>query len=256
VHPTGKDPTIFYLTLVRRGSTMTELIYFSDCYVKEFGANVTRVHGNRVALDRTAFYPTGGGQPCDTGTLYGEQGVARVVEVVKAGAEVFHSLDGPIPKQGSRVEASIDWDRRYAHMRYHTAQHLLSAYFLDHHEARTVGNEISTAGASIDLDLDSLDPDSLKRASDQINLWIGKSLPVRITLMPREDALRMLNPQRTRIDLLPRSVTTLRIVEVQGVDVVACAGTHVGNTSELGHFQILKASSREEKSLKLEFVLS
>lgn len=234
---------------------MTELIYFSDCYVKEFRANVLRVHGNQVVLERTAFYPSGGGQPSDTGTLLGADGPARVVEVSKAGPEVLHALEGPVPRGGSAVEGKIDWDRRYAHMRYHTAQHLVSAYFLDKHNARTTGNQISAHAASIDLDLESFDPDVLAAAQDQVNLWITRSLPIRITTMPREEALRVLNPQRTRIDLLPKSISTLRIVEVQDVDVVACAGTHVGNTSELGHFEVVKTSSKGRERRRLEFVL-
>jgi misacylated tRNA(Ala) deacylase len=234
---------------------MTELIYFSDCYVKEFKATVLQVHGNRVVLDRTAFYPRGGGQPSDTGTVLSNEGLARVVEVCKEGAEVVHALEGPVPGKGCGVEASIDWDSRYAHMRYHTAQHLLSAYFLDQHKAKTTGNQISTQGASIDLDVESFDPDVLKGAQDQVNLWIKRSLPVKITMMPRQDALRVLNPERTRIDLLPKSVSTLRIVEAQGVDVVACAGTHVSNTSELGHFEVVKTSSKGRDRRRLEFVL-
>jgi len=234
---------------------MTELIYFSDCYVKEFKADVVQVDGNRVVLDRTAFYPTGGGQPCDTGTIAGEDGPARVVEVSKAGPDVLHALKGPMPEKGSRIEARIDWERRYAHMRYHTAQHLLSAYFLDQHKARTTGNQISTEGASIDLDLESFDPDILEGARYQVNLWIEGSLPVKITMMPREEALRVLNPERTRIDLLPKSVSALRIVEVRGVDMVACAGTHVKDTSELGHFEIVKTSSKGSDRRRLEFVL-
>jgi len=234
---------------------MTELIYFSDCYVKEFKADVVQLDRNRVVLDRTAFYPTGGGQPCDTGTIMSEDGVAGVVEVSKAGPDVFHTLEGPMPGRGSAVEARIDWERRYAHMRYHTAQHLLSAYFLDQCKAKTTGNQISTQGASIDLDLGSFDRDVLVGAKDQVNLWIKGSLPVKITMMPREEALRVLNPERTRIDLLPRSVSVLRIVEVQGVDMVACAGTHVNNTSELGHFEVVKTSSKGSDRRRVEFVL-
>lgn len=234
---------------------MAELIYFSDCYAKEFRARVLQVQGNRIALDRTAFYPVGGGQPSDTGTVSADKGTARVVEVSKVGPEVFHTLEGPVPERGCEVEARIDWDRRYAHMRYHTAQHLLSAYFLDRHNARTTGNQISAQVASIDLDLESFDPDVLAGARDQVNLWIGRTLPVRITMMPREEALRVLNPERTRIDLLPKSISVLRIVEVQGVDTVACAGTHVSNTSELGRFEIMKTSSKGRDRRRLEFVL-
>ncbi len=234
---------------------MTELMYFEDCYVSEFDAKVLRVGDETVVLDRTAFYPQGGGQPGDVGTITCASGAAEVTKVRKEGRDVLHQLRGPIPLVGEEVRGSIDWDTRYAHMRHHTAQHLLSAYFLEEYGAVTSGNQIWKERARIDFDLPELTSEMIEKAEDQINSWVENSVPVTITLMPRHEALKKLDPKRTRIDLLPKFISTLRIVEVEGIDAVACAGTHVRNTSEIGRFRVTRSSSKGKGRKRLEFVL-
>jgi misacylated tRNA(Ala) deacylase len=236
-------------------SRLTELIYFADCYASEFDAEVLRAEGDRVYLDRTAFYPEGGGQPSDTGYLSSDSEMARVVRAKKESGDVAHILDGPVPQVGSKVHGVLDWDTRYAHMKYHTAQHLLSAYFLDRQGATTSGNQIWSSRARIDFDLPALTPEMIGGAEDQVNSWIDQGVPVKITMMRRSDALGRLDHRRTRIELLPRSIATLRIVEVEGIDAVACAGTHVRNTSELGRFEVTSSASKGKGRKRLQFVL-
>ncbi len=237
-------------------STVTDLIFFTDCYASEFDARVTFSDGDLCALSRTAFYPEGGGQPSDTGILRWDGGEERVTRVYKAGSQVIHDLAGAAPNTGQEVHGSLDWDHRYAHMRYHTAQHLLSAHFLEKHRASTTGNQISRRKAKIDFDLPELTPDLVRRAEEGISRWVADSIPVVIKMLPREVAIRTLDPVRTRIDRLPKSVSTLRIVEIEGVDTVACGGTHVRNTSEIGEFRITKAASKGKGRKRVEFVLS
>jgi misacylated tRNA(Ala) deacylase len=165
-------------------------------------------------------------------------------------------LAGAAPGMGKEVKGSLDWERRYAYMRYHTAQHLLSAHFLERHGAQTTGNQISRRGARIDFDLPALTPEIVREAEEAITAWVAESIPVVIRMLPREMALRTLDASRTRIDRLPRSVRMLRIVEIEGVDTVACGGTHVRNTSEIGEFRIIKTASRGKGRKRIEFVLA
>ena len=235
---------------------VTDLLYFRDCYVREWSAVVEDTRSKGVVLDRTAFYPQGGGQPSDTGTVTMLDGrSSRVLKVIKDSGDVLHILEGAIPEVGERVECTLDWPRRYGHMRYHTAQHLLSAYFLSEYNACTSGNQISAGKGSIDFQIAALDGQMVQGAEAQLAAWVDMSLPVKITMMPREAALRTLDPKRTRVDLLPRSVKTLRIVEISGVDAVACAGTHVGNTSEVGTLKVTGTSSGGKGRRRLEFLL-
>ncbi len=235
---------------------MTDLVYFSDCYASQFEATVTGSDGDHCELDRTAFYPEGGGQPSDTGTLHWDSGEARVTLVHRDGSRVIHELSGEAPGIGMGVKGTLDWERRYAHMRYHTAQHLLSAHFLEKFGAGTTGNQISNRGARIDFDLPALTPEIIGEAEDAIAKWVAESIPIVIRMLPREVALRTLDASRTRIDRLPRSVRTLRIVEIQGVDTVACGGTHVRNTSEIGEFRITRTASKGKGRKRIEFTLA
>ncbi len=234
---------------------MTQLIYFTDCYISRFDAEVVGLAGNRLILNRTAFYPEGGGQPSDTGTIRSPRGTSKVVSCTKKGDDVHHFLEGPLPRAGDGVQGAIDWGRRYAHMRYHTAQHLLSAHFLDRYGAITLGNRICAERAEMDFDLASFTPDMVDEAEARVKGWISEGFPVSIRLMPRHEAMQVLDSRRTRIDLLPKAVSVLRIVSVEGIDTVACAGTHVRNTSEIGSLHIVDTRSAGKDRTKLEFVL-
>jgi len=141
-------------------------------------------------------------------------------------------------------------------MRYHTAQHLLSAHFLEEHGASTTGNQIWSDRARIDFDLPSLSAEIVGSAEQRVRDLVEDALPVSISMIPRVEAIQRLDPRRTRIDRLPPSVEVLRIVEIQGIDTVACAGTHVKNTSELGLFSISKTSSKGAGRKRVEFVLA
>ncbi len=242
-------------TQTRRGKILTELLYFHDCYLSEFKASVEGKSSRGIVLDRTAFYPAGGGQPCDTGIMNTSERSYTVEKVKKQGSDVVHILSGSGPEVGESVQCRLDWERRYSHMKYHTAQHLLSAYFLSKHGAGTVGNSRHDQGATIDFAVTKLQDSEIKAVEDRINIWIEEANPVEIFMLPREDALDRLDPRRTRIELLPKSVRSLRIVRIADIDEVACAGTHVRNTRELGCFNIEKFGQRRN-GLRVEFTLA
>ncbi len=226
---------------------MTEPLYLEDSSAREFEATVERALDDRVALDRTLFYPEGGGQPADHGRLRADDAAWQVTDVQKKDT-IYHELDGDPPAEGTTVTGEIDWDRRFAHMRYHTAQHLLSALLLEEFDAMTTGNQLYADRARIDVEYDRFTDDDLDHVTERMNELIDRGMDVRWYEMDRERAERDLDRERTRIDLLPDSITELRIVEIgpesDPYDRTACAGTHVETTEVIGRFE---ATGRETK---------
>jgi misacylated tRNA(Ala) deacylase len=237
---------------------MTETPYLDDSSVRAFEATVDRTLDDRVVLDRTHFYPEGGGQPADHGTLATADAEVDVVDVAKKDT-VYHVLDGDPPAEGTQVEGRLDWERRYAHMRYHTAQHLLSALLLGEYDAATTGNQLYEDRARIDVEHDRFTEADLGDVTARMNEVIEAAMPVRWYGMDRERAERELDTERTRIDLLPDSIRELRIVEIgpedDPYDRTACAGTHVTATDELGRFEATGRETRGSDEERLSFVL-
>jgi alanyl-tRNA synthetase len=223
---------------------MTERLYYEDAYYQTFEAEVLaqRTHDGlpAVVLDRTAFYPTGGGQPNDLGKLGG----ARVADVVAAGEDVLHVLDGDPP--AGRVTGAIDWARRFDHMQHHTGQHILSAAFIDVAGAQTVGFHLGVESVTIDLDKPQIRDADLEAAEDLSNLMVWQNLPVR-AWFPTEAELAALTVRKEIGDF-----DKVRIVQVGDFDATACGGTHVAHTGEVGIIKVLKLERRGEKT-RVEF---
>lgn len=233
---------------------MTNAAYLADSTVREFTATVERVEGDRVVLDRTHFYPTGGGQPHDTGVLRFDGEESAVVDVTGRG-DIKHALDGPVPEAGQTVTGVLDWDRRYGHMRHHTAQHLLSAVLLDEFDAETTGNQLYADRARIDAAYPRFDDDDLEYIEEQVNGYIDADVTVETYTLDRETAESELDPERTRLDMLPSSVTEVRIVEIGDVDQTACAGTHVERTGDLGEFTVTGRETKGSEEERVRFEL-
>lgn len=234
---------------------MTEALYLEETDQRTFEAIVERVHDDRVVLDRTCFYPTGGGQPHDTGTFTTGDETWKVEDVEKQDV-IYHTLDGDPPDPGVQVTGEIDWDRRYAHMRYHTAQHLLSAVLLDEYEAQTTGNQIYTDRARIDCAMERFDEDDLRSIEARLNDLVEEDLPVEWYVLDRETAEAELDSERTRLDLLPSSITEVRVVEIGDVDRTACAGTHVSSTGDIGQITLEGRETKGSDEERLTFTLS
>jgi alanyl-tRNA synthetase len=218
---------------------MTERLYYRDCYLREFTARVIEREGNRVYLDRTAFYPTSGGQPFDLGTLGG----VAVREVIDEEDRIAHVLEAPLG--AAEVQGCIDWERRYDHMQQHTGQHLLSAVLEELFHIRTVSFHLGADVSTIDVDAPSLTPEQVERAEDRCAGVIAQARPVQITF---EDA-------STTLDLRKASerTGTLRIVSIDKLDRSACGGTHVRTAAEIG--AVLTGKSEKVRgTTRLEFV--
>jgi len=229
---------------------MTDRLYYTDPYLREFDATVsgTEVRDGRtfVRLDRSAFYPTSGGQPFDTGTLAG----ARVVDVFDAtegtGGDVIHVVDGEAPRVGQAVHGSIDWDRRFDHMQQHTGQHILSSALDRGLAARTLSFHLGSETSTIDLDR-ALSPEQIEAAEREANRVVWEDHPVSIRFVEAEEASRL--PLRKP----PKKEGTLRLIDVEDFDLSACGGTHVARTGGVGVIAV-SAWERFKGGLRVEFV--
>lgn len=239
---------------------MTTRVYFDDSYKDTFEATVEAVEGDSIILDRTAFYPTGGGQPCDTGLLRLDDGtVLEVIDVSGRGSIAHRVEDASGVSPGDEMVGILDWERRYALMQYHTAQHLLSAVLLDHFNAPTTGNQLYADRARIDCAYDRFAADDISRIEELVNELCVADHPVTTAILDRAEAEETLDTERTRLDLLPSSVTEVRIVTIgdpdDPVDRTACAGTHVRSTNEVPPFEITGRETKGSDEERLKFHL-
>ena len=240
---------------------MTRVLYMEERrgqdpdpnYLQEFDARVVERGPDFLILDQTAFYAEGGGQPWDTGLLRGNGGDARVHKVTKEKGVVKHFVDAmPTPAE---VHGIVDWDRRYAHMRYHTSQHLMSGVVWSIYGARTVGNQLYADRARVDFQPVSFTPADLKRIEDECNRAVAEALPVRIT---EEDRVKIENEigDRSLVDLIPKHITRLRAVRVGDRDYCPCGGTHLKNTSEIGRVHITERRNKGKETDRIVYELA
>ena len=230
----------------------TELLYLRDAELRSFDATVTAVVDGGVVLDRTAFYVTGGGQPHDTGTLAG----ARVVDVRKdrETGDVVHVLDGDIPAVGEHVHGEVDWERRHALMRTHTAMHVLCGVIWNEYGVAVTGGNMEPLVARMDFEFDPL-PDGFKETIEaRVNAELAAARPIEVVFLPRETAVEDEDLIRTKVSLIPESVPEIRVVDIVGLDKQADGGTHVRRTDEVGRSRVAKTESKGKgnKRIRIE----
>ncbi len=223
---------------------MTEALYQTDSYLREFEATVIAVEGNAVALDRTAFYPGGGGQPCDVGTLSAGGRVWPVTRVRRAGETIWHEVEGEPPPLGAQVQGQIDWKRRYQLMRTHTAMHILCGVIWRDYGASVTGGNMEPLRGRMDFEFEHMRQELVREIEEKINAEVAAARPVRVTTLPREAAFQIPDLIRTKINLLPEGIQQVRVVEIEGLDLQADGGTHVANTREVGPIRIADYMSK------------
>lgn len=235
---------------------MTQLLYQTDSYLREFNATVTATDAeqNAVAVDQTAFYPGGGGQPSDTGRMVADESTWPVTKVKKMGADIWHVLKGDLPAVGTRVTGVLDWDRRYALMRVHTALHILCGVIWRDYGASVTGGNMHPGRARMDFEFERMQKELVAEIEHNVNAEVEAARPVKVAILPREEAFQIPDLIRTKINLLPEGITEVRTVEIKGLDLQADGGTHVANTSDVGQIKIVdyKSKGRINKRLVIE----
>ena len=235
---------------------MTEELFLGDSYLREFEAVVLELSGREVILDRTAFYPGGGGQPPDRGTLGIGPVHASVVDARREGRQVIHVLDNPIPDTVRELEGSLDWERRYSHMRHHTALHVLSGVIWRNFGAKVTGGQMRSDRARMDFSFPEEWTAGVVGEIERLtNEALAEERPVKVYELPREEALENPDLIRTQVNLVPERVRVIRIVEIEGLDTQADGGTHVADTGEVGEIEITGHKSKGRQNKRVEFIL-
>jgi misacylated tRNA(Ala) deacylase len=232
---------------------MTDLLYLRDAYATGFTATVTGVRDDAIALDVTLFYPTGGGQPHDTGTLAG----LPVVEVRKEGADVWHRVEGgPLPEVGATVQGTVDWERRHRLMRTHTALHVLCGVIWNEWHVPVTGGNMEPLSARMDFEFDPVPDGFAARIEELVNAELAADRPITVDFLPRDTAVQDADLIRTKVSLIPESVTEIRVVDIVGLDKQADGGTHVRSTAEVGRLKVLKLENKGKgnKRVRVEIV--
>ncbi len=257
-----KKPSFATIVWKMGGSNMTEVLYMHDigsCYIFDFKAKVVDsdpIKGS-VVLDRTAFYPEGGGQPTDTGWISWDKGRSKVSSIKKTD-EIRHYLEGAIPLASTKVECQIDTEKRYNHMRMHTSQHLISAIAWKHFSARTVGNQIYSDRSHMDLKPASLKDLDIDLIKEEVTRMISEDQKVTIIELDRDVIESTIGTERVDLSRLPRHISKLRTVLIGNdgsIDLCPCAGTHVRSLSELKGIRSLIKWSKGAEKTRIEYTL-
>ncbi len=233
---------------------MTEELFATDAYLRSCDATVREAGDEGVVLDRTVFYARGGGQPGDTGVLRWDGGELRVLDTVKRGGTFLHEVDGASPPEGTSVTAEIDWDRRHTLMRTHTALHALSAIVFRDYDVKVTGGNMEPGVARMDFELESIDAEFGREVEEKLNAELAADRPVRVSFLPRAEALADPDLIRTKVNLIPESVDPIRVIEIEGLDKQADGGTHVRSTAEVGRVRVAKTENKGKafKRMRIE----
>ncbi len=232
---------------------MTELLYHTDSFVRTFDAEVVDTVPGGVILDRTAFYPGGGGQPHDVGWLIVGGDRSDVAKVQRQKGGIVHTIDEPLPGIGTTVRGELDWERRYALMRTHTAMHILCGVVWRDYGASVTGGKMKPLQGRMDFEFERMEKELVAEIEEKINAEVDQARPISTRTLPREEAFQIPDLIRTKINLLPDHIKEVRVVEIEGLDLQADGGTHVANTSEVGPLRIVdyKSKGRINKRLVL-----
>ena len=236
---------------------MTEFLCYDDSYLREFDATVTAVTSAGVVLDRSAFYPGGGGQPSDTGMLGVGDELYAVKRVSRQDGQQVHQIDGPDrPEVGAQVKGVLDWERRYQLMRTHTALHVLCGVVWRDYGAQVTGGNMEPLTARMDFEFDRMSAEFAAEVEALINKEVEASRPVEVHSLSREEAFKIPDLIRTKINLLPPAIRQVRIVDIVGLDLQADGGTHVANTSEVGYIRVVGHESKGRINKRLRIAVS
>lgn len=235
---------------------MTELLYLTDAYLQNFEAVVTEQVEGGVVLDRSAFYPGGGGQPCDFGTLQAGDQTWQVTKVRRVSGKPVHFIEGELPAVGTAITGQLDWDRRFKLMRTHTAMHILCGVIWRDYQSSVTGGNMEPLKGRMDFEFETMRQELVAEIEEAINEEVAAARPVVVDILPREKAFQIPDLIRTKINLLPEGIKEVRTVELVGLDLQADGGTHVANTHEVGRLRVTdyKSKGKINKRIYVELV--
>ena len=240
---------------------MSENICYVDAYARPIEASVVEVddEANAVLLERTVFYPGGGGQPADTGVLIGDSGGSwRVIGAEKRDDDIWHAIEAgaELPAVDTKVTAELDWDRRHQLMRTHSALHVLCGVVWRDHRASVTGGNMEPLSGRMDFEFETMGAELVGQIETRVNEEIAADREIRVAVLPRDEAFAIPDLIRTKINLLPEGISEIRTVEIVGLDLQADGGTHVARTSEIGRVKIAgyESKGRINKRIRIEVV--
>jgi misacylated tRNA(Ala) deacylase len=227
---------------------MTDLLYQTDSYLKTFPAVVTAANAENhaVLLDRTAFYPGGGGQQYDTGVLSTDGVEYKVLRASKGPEGIWHQIDpaGGLPAVGVAVEGRLDWERRYQLMRTHTAMHILCGVVFRDFGAQVTGGDMEPLKGRMDFEFENMSAELVAVIEKAVNVEVEANRAVKVKILPRDEAFAIPDLIRTKINLLPPGIPEVRTIELEGLDLQADGGTHVHATGEVGRMRVVDYKSK------------
>ena len=234
---------------------MTELLYYSESYLKQFEATVTDVVAGGVVLNRTAFYVGGGGQPADSGVLTVGNREYSVTGIKRVDGQFVHLISGELPSQSSIVKGQIDWERRYLLMRTHSALHILCGVVWRDYGARVTGGDMKPGEGRMDFEFESFSAEFVDALEVKVNVEVEKHREIRINRLSRQEADQEPDLIRTKVNLLPSDIQEIRTIDIDGLDLQADGGTHVANTQEVGTIQVVGHESKGRINKRIRIAL-
>jgi len=234
---------------------MTELLFHSESYVKEFQAIVTGVSDGGVVLDRTAFYTGGGGQPSDSGTLTDGDREYQVTGVKRSDGKLVHQIAGDLPAAGATVNGLIDWDRRYLLMRTHTALHILCGVVWRDYGALVTGGDMKPGEGRMDFEFENFSAEFVDELEIKVNAEVAADRDIHVNNLTRVEADQVPDLIRTKINLLPPNIQKIRTIDIHGLDLQADGGTHVANTREVGVIKVVGHESKGRINKRIRIAL-
>lgn len=237
---------------------MSELLYLEDAYVRQFEARVADQLDGGLILDRTAFYPGGGGQPYDLGTLSAAGRAWQVSKVKRISGKVVHFVESEAPDLGTALVGSLDWRRRYQLMRTHTALHILCGVVWRDYKSSVTGGNMEPLKGRMDFEFETMRQELVAEIEAAVNREVDAARDVVVRTLPREEAFEIPDLIRTKINLLPAGIQEVRTIEIVGLDLQADGGTHVRNTAEVGPIKVTdyKSKGKINKRIYIELEAS
>lgn len=224
----------------------TNFLYLTDSYLREFETVVTDTDEslNGILLKDSAFYPGGGGQPPDSGIIYKDSNPFLLKGFSKSNGGIWHLIEGDLMEKGDIVKGRIDWERRYSLMRTHSAMHILCGVIWRDYHAPVTGGNMEPLSGRMDFEFEKMTADLVKEIEEKINVEVDQARDIEIKILPRDEAEKIPDLIRTKINLLPSHLKEIRTVNIIGLDLQADGGTHVANTKEVGRIDIYDYQSK------------